>query len=81
MIKRIFSWFGYVPKSNSDVPKRIIDLENKSIKQQKELRIYISELERKVKKLIRNNNRLLKKQGEFKERIKELEGNSNVYKR
>lgn len=81
MIKRIFSWFGYIPKSNSEMSKQHIDLENKSIKQQKELRSYISELERKVKKLIRNNNRLLKKQGEFKERIKELEGKSNVYKR
>ena len=92
MIKRILDWFGYVPKERLAEANELIDAANAALKlnldsimrlntkldkQAKERDKLVLKAESKIKKLNQNNIRLLKKQGEFKEKIKALEEKLN----
>lgn len=94
MIKRLFKFFGYIPKDEitsyqkqledgviimnkaraviKGLKKNIKILEKAVITKNKELQSIISKSDYKVKQLNAKNLRLLRKQGEFKEQIKEL---------
>lgn len=94
MIKRLFKFFGYIPKDEitsyqkqledgvivmnkaraviKGLKKNIKILEKAVITKNKELQSIISKSDYKVKRLNAKNLRLLRKQGEFKEQIKEL---------
>ncbi len=92
MIKRILNWFGYVSKERLAEANELIDAANAALKlnldsimrlnaklakQAKEHDKLVLRAESKIKKLNQNNIRLLKKQGEFKEKIKALEEKLN----
>ena len=96
MINKILAYFGYVPKKQLDEANTLIDtssitlernvytihkLTTKLADQAKNYDNLVRVSETKIKKLTKNNIRLLKKQGEFKERIKALEKKLNAYER
>lgn len=87
MIKKLFSLLGYVPKEDLEfaqgeldtmieVQKSLTKIQANAVKhfkkKQKVAETALKDAEYKVKQLNAKNLRLLRKQGEFKEQIKEL---------
>lgn len=85
MIKRIFGFLGYIPKQKLlETQEKISDLIeelNLTLDSLDNLKKTILKIENKnqatIKKLTKNNIRLLKRQGEYKETIKALQGKLN----